>query len=164
MTDFRHLNVRIAKNNLAYPLVRDTFLVLRNSKCEVLSVLDLKDTFHSLRLSEHAKIFCGILLYLEVLVYLPENFYGIKYIFLHLAIIYNAILDCLETRKHCKVIMDDLLLFTPTKKAHMAKLEDLLKAFAKEWTQNITKKVPVILRQNYNTWEIQYLSKIEKGV
>ena len=30
----------------------------------------------------------------------------------------NAILDCLETRKHCEVIMDNLLLFTPTKKAH----------------------------------------------
>ena len=27
-TDFRHLNIRIPKNNLAYPLVRDTFLVL----------------------------------------------------------------------------------------------------------------------------------------
>ena len=36
VTDFRHLNVRIAKNNLGYPLVRDTFLVLGNSKCEVL--------------------------------------------------------------------------------------------------------------------------------
>ena len=32
VTDFRHLNVRIAKSNLAYPLVRDTFSVLRNSK------------------------------------------------------------------------------------------------------------------------------------
>ena len=41
--DFRHLNIRIAKNNLAYPSVRDTFLVLGNFKCEVLSVLDLKD-------------------------------------------------------------------------------------------------------------------------
>ena len=30
MTDFRHLNVRITKNNLAYPLVRDTFSVLGN--------------------------------------------------------------------------------------------------------------------------------------
>ena len=50
MTDFRHLNVRIAKNNLAYPLVRDTFSVLGNSKCKVLSVLDLKGSFHSLRL------------------------------------------------------------------------------------------------------------------
>ena len=35
VTDFRHLNVRIAKNNLAYPLVRDTFSVLGSSKCEV---------------------------------------------------------------------------------------------------------------------------------
>ena len=31
VTDFKHLNVRIAKNNLAYPLVRDTFSVLGNS-------------------------------------------------------------------------------------------------------------------------------------
>ena len=40
VTDFRHLNVRIAKNNLAYPLVRDTFSVLGSSKCELLLVLD----------------------------------------------------------------------------------------------------------------------------
>ena len=51
VTDFRHLNVRIVKNNLAYPLVRDTFSVLGHSGCEVLSVLDLKDAFHSLTLS-----------------------------------------------------------------------------------------------------------------
>ena len=55
LTDFRHLNVRIAKNNLAYLLVRDTFSVLGNSKCEVLSVLDLNDAFHSLRLSENSR-------------------------------------------------------------------------------------------------------------
>ena len=55
VTEFRHLNVRIAKNNLAYPLVRDTFSVLGDSKCEVLSVLDLNDAFHSLRLSEDSK-------------------------------------------------------------------------------------------------------------
>ena len=52
VTDFWHLNVRITKNNLAYPLLKDTFLVLGNSKCEVSSVLNLKDAFHSLRLSE----------------------------------------------------------------------------------------------------------------
>ena len=45
VTDFRHLNVRIAKNNVAYPLVRDTFAVLGSSNCEVLSVLDLMDAF-----------------------------------------------------------------------------------------------------------------------
>ena len=52
VTNFRHLNMRIAKNILAYPLLRDTFALLGSSKCEVMSVLDLKDAFHSLRLSE----------------------------------------------------------------------------------------------------------------
>ena len=61
ITDFRHLNVRIAKNNLTYLLVRDTFSVLGNSKCKVLSVLDLKDALHSLRLSEDSKRYCSIL-------------------------------------------------------------------------------------------------------
>ena len=58
VTDFRHLNVRIAKNNLAYPLLKDTFSVLGSSKCEVLSFLDLKDAFHSWRLSENSKKYC----------------------------------------------------------------------------------------------------------
>ena len=58
VTDFRHLNVQIAKNNLAYQLLKDMFSVLGSCKCEVLSVLDLKDSFHSLRLSEHSKKFC----------------------------------------------------------------------------------------------------------
>ena len=40
----------------------------------------------------------------------------------------NAILECLQSRKYCKVIMDNLLLFTPTKKVHISQLEDLLKA------------------------------------
>ena len=48
VTDFRHLNMQIAKNNLAYPLLKDTFLMLGSSKCKVMLVLDLKDAFHSL--------------------------------------------------------------------------------------------------------------------
>ena len=53
VTSFRHLSIRIAKNNLAYPLLKNTFSVLGSSKCEVLSALDLKDAFHPLRLSEN---------------------------------------------------------------------------------------------------------------
>ena len=132
VTDFRHLNVRIAKNNLAYPLVRNTFSVLGNSKCEVLSVLDLKDTFHSLTLSEESKRYCGIL----------PNFGSASYIYQRMPMglnispsiwqsYINAILECLESRKYCKAIMDNLLLFTPTKKPHISKLEDLLKALLK---------------------------------
>ena len=43
----------------------------------------------------------------------------------------NAILNCLQSRKYCEAIMDDLLLFTPTKSSHFEKLEDLLKALCK---------------------------------
>ena len=70
---FRYPNVRIAKNNLAYPLVRDMFSVLGNSKCEVLLVLDLKDAFHSLRLLENSKKYCGILPYFGSSSYLYQR-------------------------------------------------------------------------------------------
>ena len=60
VTDFRHLNIRIAKNNLAYPLLKHTFSVVHSSRCKVLSVLDLKDAFHSLRLLENLKRYCAI--------------------------------------------------------------------------------------------------------
>ena len=74
---FRHLNTRITKNNLAYPLVKDIFTTLGNSKCEVLSVLDLKDTFHSLRLSENCKKYCGTLPYFwKCLISVPKNAHG----------------------------------------------------------------------------------------
>ena len=42
VTDFRHPNAILTKNNLAYPLVKDMFSALGSSKCQVLSVLDLK--------------------------------------------------------------------------------------------------------------------------
>ena len=43
----------------------------------------------------------------------------------------NTILNCLESRRYCKAIMDGLLLFTPSKQSHMIKLEDLLKVLLK---------------------------------
>ena len=73
VTDFRHLNMRIAKNNLAYPLLKDIFMLLGGSKCEVLSVLNLKDAFHLLRLTENSKKYCGILLYFGIMSYLYQR-------------------------------------------------------------------------------------------
>ena len=85
VTDFRHMNTRIAKN-LAYPLVKDTFTTLGNSKCEVLSVLDLKDAFHSLRLSEKSKKCCGILPYFwQCILFVSENAHGTKCFLINLA-------------------------------------------------------------------------------
>ena len=52
----------------------------------------------------------------------------------------NMILDCLQSRKYCKTIMDDLLLFRPSKKSHMDKLEDLLRALLKNGLKISPKK------------------------
>ena len=91
VTDFRHLNVRIAKNNLAYPLLRDTFSVLGSSKCKVLSVLDLKDAFYSLRLSENSKKYCRILPYFGSASYLYQRIpMGFKYFILNLVILHKC--------------------------------------------------------------------------
>ena len=127
VTDFRHLNIRIAKNNLAYPLFKDTFSVLGSSKCEVLSVLDLKDVFHSLRLLENLKRYCRILPHFGSTPYLYQRMSTGLNISPSIWQSYiNTILDCLQSRKHCEEIMDDLLLFTPSKGSYMVKLEDLL--------------------------------------
>ena len=77
------------KNNVVYPLVRDTFSVLGNSKCEVLSVLDLKDAFHSLRLSENSRKYCGILPYFgQLILFVSEDANGTKYFTIHMAVLY----------------------------------------------------------------------------
>ena len=151
VTDFRHLNIRIAKINLAYPLVRDTFSVLGSSKCEILLVLHLKEAFHSLRLSENSKRYCGILPYFGSTSYLYQRMpMGLNISPSIWQSYINAILECLQNRKYCKAILDDLLLFTPSKKSHMDKLEDLLKALLKKGLK-ISPKRCQLFRTIYNT-------------
>ena len=112
-----------------------------NSKCKVLSVLDLKDAFHSLRLSENSKRYCGILPYFGSSSYLYQRMpMGLSISSSIWQSYINAILDCLQSKKYCEAIMDDLLLFTPSKKSHMNKLEDLLNALLKNGLKISPKK------------------------
>ena len=141
VTDFKHLNVRTVKNKLAYPLVRDTFSVLGNSKCEVLSVSDLKDAFHSLRLSENSRKYCGILPYFGSSSYLYQRMpMGLNISPSVWQSYINAILVCLQSKKYCEAIMDDLILFTPSKESHINKLEDILSALLKNGLKISPKK------------------------
>ena len=145
VTDFRHLNMQIAKNNLAYPLLKDTFTLLGSTKCKVMSVLDLKDAFHSLRLTENSKKYCGILPYFDSTSYLYQRMpMGLNISPALWQSYINDILSCLSSRKYCEAIMDDLLLFTPTKGSHFAKLEDLLRALCKKWVENNSKEMSII--------------------
>ena len=61
--DFRLLNTRIRCRNTVTPLMCDIYNILRKSHCEVMSCVDIKDAFHSIRLNERLKEFCRILPY-----------------------------------------------------------------------------------------------------
>ena len=63
----------------------------------------------------------------------------------------NAILDCLQSGKYCETIMDDLLLFTPSRESHLPKLEALLNALLKNGLKISPKKY-----QLFRT-ELQYM-------
>ena len=144
--------MRIAKNNLAYPLLKDTFTMLGISKCKVMSVFDLKDAFHSLRLTESSKKYCGILLYFGSTSYLYQRMpMGLNISPAVWQSYINAILNCLSSRKYCEAIMDDLLWFMPSKEAHYYKLEELLKALCKNGLKISPKKC-----QLFKT-ELQYM-------
>ena len=66
----------------------------------------------------------------------------------------NTILDCLQSRKYCEAIMDDLLLFTPANKSHMAKLEELLKVLLRNGLKISPKKCQLFRK------ELQYMGNI----
>ena len=63
----------------------------------------------------------------------------------------NTILNSLQSRKYCEAIMDDLLLFIPSKIIHIAKLEDLLKALRKNGLKISPKKCQLFIT------ELQYM-------
>ena len=130
---------------MAGTLVRDIFSVLESSKCEVLLVLDQKDAFIPLgyqkiqrNIVEYSHIF-GSTSYLYQRMHVGLNIFPSiwqSYV--------NMILDCLQDRKYCEAVMDGLLLFIPSKRSHMAKLEDLLKALLKNGLKISPKEMPTV--------------------
>ena len=57
IVDFNSRPVRL---NCSFPLVRDAIEILGASECELISVIDLRDAFHTLRLSAESQKYCGI--------------------------------------------------------------------------------------------------------
>ena len=129
VVDFRYANARILKYNCAFPLLRDTFRILGDSKCEVMSVFDVKDAFHSLKLSEKAKKYVGIQPYFGAPTYIYDRMpMGLA---LSPAIFQNYISTILKQvsqfRKQFLALMDDILAFS-SKANHLTQIEQFLKA------------------------------------
>ena len=129
VTDFRHLNSRLVTLQPSIPLVRDAIQILGASGCEILSLADLRDAYHTLRLSERSKKFCGITPYYGSDSYLYQRLgMGLS---VSPAIWQNFIQKVLQEipdhRKNHLAIMDDCLVFSK-KYDHLKHLTDLFKA------------------------------------
>ena len=100
---------------------------------------------------ENAK-YCGILPYFGSASYLHQGMpMGLNISPAIWQSYINVILDCLQSNKCCEAIMDNLLLFTPSKSSDFDKLEDLLKALRKNGLKISPKKC-----QLFKT-ELQYM-------
>ena len=111
VVDFRLLNTRILRRNTSIPLMSDVLSILGNSECEVVSCVDIKDAYHSIRLTEKSKEYCGILPYFGSPIYryevLPMGFACAPQIWMDYI---TLILSELKDKKKYIAIMDDLLI------------------------------------------------------
>ena len=129
VTDFRHLNSRLVTLQPSIPLVRDAIQILGSSGSEVLSLADLRDAYHTLRLSKRSQKFCGIIPYYGSDSYLYQRLgMGLS---VSPAIWQNFIQRVLQEipdyRKNYLAIMDDILTHS-NRKDHTGYLIDLFKA------------------------------------
>ena len=132
VTDFRHLNTRLVRLNVAFPLVRDIIQKLGDSKIEVVSVIDLRDAYHTLRLDEPSKQYCGIIPYYGADSFLYQRLgMGLAVSPAIWQTFINFILDNVEDRDHHVAIMDDCMTHS-VREDHTKHLKDLFKALIKQ--------------------------------
>ena len=116
---FQALKYENSQKQSSLSSIKGHIYLLGSSKCKVLSVLDLKDMFHSLRLTKSSKKHYGILPYFGSSSYLYQRTpMGLNISPVVWQSYINTILSCLSSRKYCEAIMDDLLLFTLNKQSH----------------------------------------------
>ena len=126
-TDFRLLNSKIRKMNASFPLIRETMSTIGASGCEVFSVVDLKEAFHSLKLSEKCIPYTGVRASHD------SRHLCYKRVAMGLSIspcvwqsyISKVIREIEGADKWCMVMVDDLLLFSK-REDHLKHLNLLL--------------------------------------
>ena len=140
VVDFRLLNTRILRRNTSIPLMSDVLSILGNSECEVVSCVDIKDAYHSIKLTEKSKEYCGILPYFGSPIYryevLPMGITCAPQIWMDYI---TLIMAELEQKNKYIAIMDDLLLHS-TKAAHWKLLEQLFQSMCKNGLKLSTRK------------------------
>ena len=148
VTDFRHLNSRLVTLQPSIPLVRDAIQILGNSEAEVLSLADLRDAYHTLRLSKKSQKYCGITPYYGSDSYLYQRLgMGLS---VSPAIWQNFIQRVLQEIPHYRkshlAIMDDILTYSK-KTDHTGKLIDLFKAVIRNGLKMSPRKLYITVQE-----------------
>ena len=140
VTDFRVLNERLVRVNHAFPIVRDCLGAIGASKCEVMSVLDFRDAYHTLPLAEESQKYCGL-----------TPYYGSPtYVYLRMGMgmscspalwqqFVHIIWEQLPNKECYKIIMDDILIFSTT----LGGLGKPFHSSYKVWIENFPAQVPI---------------------
>ena len=132
-SDFRILNEKLLKINQAFLLVQDCIEQLARSKCDYMSIIDLRDAFHTLRLAKTSQKYCGITPYYGSPTY--------HYLCMGMGMsvspqIWQQFIDLvfqddiIKRKQNFDVIMDDTFIHS-TKEEHMYDLMDLFKVLCK---------------------------------
>ena len=120
VTNFRVLNEQLVRVNHAFPIICNCLEAIGTSKCEVMSVLDLRDTYHTLPLAEESqKYYYGSPTYVYLCMGMGMSCSpALWQQFVHI------IWEQLPNKERYKIIMDDILIFS-TKEQHWEDLANL---------------------------------------
>ena len=154
VTDFRHLNSRLVIFQPSIPLVRDAIQILGSSGSEVLSLADLRDAYHTLRLSKRSQKFC------EITPYYGSDSYLYQRLGMGLSVspaiwqnfIQRVLLETPDYRKNHLAIMDDILTHSK-RKDHVGHLIDLFKTIIRN-SLKISPKKCKLFKKALFSWEL----------
>lgn len=128
VADFRYLNTRLPQLNMSFPLVKECIQSIGASQCEVMSVIDLRDAYHTLRLSSNSQQYCGITPYYGSDTYLYQRLpMGLKVSPAIWQAFINKVLGPIPNRQRHIAIMDDCLVHSKFVD-HMQDLKNLFQS------------------------------------
>ena len=128
VADFRYLNTRLPQLNMTFPLVKECIQSIGASQCDVMSVIDLRDAYHTLRLSPNSQQYCGITPYYGSDTYLYQRLpMGLKVSPAIWQAFINKVLGPIPNRQRHIAIMDDCLVHSKFKD-HITDLRNLFQS------------------------------------
>ena len=128
VADFRYLNTRLPQLNMTFPLVKECIQSIGASQCDVMSVIDLRDAYHTLRLSPNSQQYCGITPYYGSDTYLYQRLpMGLKVSPAIWQAFINKVLGPIPNRQRHIGIMDDCLVHSKFRD-HMTDLRNLFQS------------------------------------